>query len=171
MRCDEADPLIDAYAEGALDGAPLAPFAAHIETCAGCRAAVDASRRLSAALAAMPVAVPSAAADARTLAAVAEEIAWTRRRVRLRRTLIGAGTAAAAASIAAAIFVAAPAALLLAEQTPRFAEVVDAWLRLRAVPALAGSSGMLVALVATIVAVAAIERFVAEKPRAMRDAR
>jgi len=165
MRCDDADALIDAYAEGALGDA--APLEAHLAHCARCSAALAFSRRLTASIAAMPAATPSAAADARVLAAAEAERAWARARTRLRRRLVGAGAVAAAAS-----FVAAFAVTPLTERAigllPDLAEAADAWLRFRAAPALTEARGPLAGCLGLLLFIAVVERCTARSERAAR---
>jgi hypothetical protein len=158
MRCDDAAPLIDAFAEGVLDGDERAPVAAHVAACEACSRAVLASRRLSLAIARLPAASPSAAADALVLAAIEEERAWAAWRARTRRRVLAAGAAIGAVAVACAVLVATPAAAWLAGHAPEFLRLVDSWLRLRAAPALAENRGALVAAVAAILLLAVLDR-------------
>jgi anti-sigma factor RsiW len=157
MRCDEAAPLIDAFAEDALDDAQRASVAAHVAVCDACARAVAASRRLSLALAALPHAAPSAAADARALAAVEEERAWARWRSRMRK-VVAAASVAAAAVMVLAVFVATPAAAWVTARAPSLLRAGETWLRLHGAPALAETRGPLLAAVAVLLAIAIIER-------------
>lgn len=162
MRCDEADALIDAYAEGAL--ADTAAFEAHVAACARCGAALAQSRRLSTSLASLPAASPSSAADARVLAAIEEERAWARTRAAIRRRLLGAGAVAAAAALVAALAV-GPLTSRAVGLLPGLAETAGTWFRLRAVPAIEQARGPLVGALALLVLVAAVERIAARTGR------
>jgi anti-sigma factor RsiW len=171
MRCDEFADLIDAFAEDALDEAERAPVAAHVAACETCRLAVAASQRLSASLASLPESAPSAAADARALAAVEEEREWARWRARTRRVVVGAGTAAAALAILGTVFVATPATMWFADHVPALLRVGESWLRLRAAPAIEESRGTLVAALVVLVVVAALDRGIARWTPASQRAR
>ena len=163
MRCDDADALIDAYADGALEDA--APLEAHLAACARCRDALELSRRISARFAALPSVTPSRAADARVLAAAEAERAWARSRAKLRRRLIGAGAGAAAAAALVAAFLVTPLTERALGVLPELTDAAGAWLRFRAAPALLDARGTLVASLALLVALAVIERFAARAPR------
>jgi anti-sigma factor RsiW len=163
MRCDDADALIDAYAEGALDEA--APLEAHLAACARCRDALELSRRISARFAALPSATPSPAVDARVLAAAEAERAWARSRANLRRRLIGAGIGAAAAAALVAAFFVTPLTERVLGVLPDLADAAGAWLRFRAAPALTEARGTLIASVALLVALLVVERIAARAPR------
>ena len=54
MRCAQVGPLVERYVDGALDTARAARIAAHAETCARCRARIDAARTLQGILAVGP---------------------------------------------------------------------------------------------------------------------
>jgi hypothetical protein len=161
MRCEDADPLIDEFAEGCLDEVAHRAFADHLDACARCRLAVDSSRRLAAALAALPAAAPSPAADARVLAAVEEERSWARWRVRTRRRVAGLAAATVAGTAAVGAFVALPAASWLDGYFASMTHVAESWLRLRAAPALFEARGTLVAALIVLMAIAAIDRALA----------
>ena len=51
MTCPDAEPLLAAAADGALDEARQARLDAHLATCASCRAALDDQRQIAAILA------------------------------------------------------------------------------------------------------------------------
>jgi len=171
MRCDEADALIDAFVEDSLGAAERALFMSHVDGCARCRAAVDASRRLSAALAALPVAAPSAAADARTRAVVEEEIAWARWRARSRRALIALAATAAVALAAFGAFVATPAAASIDESAATLLRVGETWMRVHAVPTLYEARWTLAAGFLLFVVIAALDRMYSRDEAASRLAR
>jgi hypothetical protein len=162
MRCDDADALIDAYAEGAL--ADPGPLEAHVAACARCGAALALSRRLTVSLGALPSRVPSAAADARVLAAADAERAWARTRARVRRGLVGAGVAAAAAALVAAVAL-APLTQRAVGTLPDLAEAAGTWLRVRGAPTLAEARAPLVGALALLLLVAVVERVAARSAR------
>jgi anti-sigma factor RsiW len=162
MRCDEADALIDAFAEGAEgDDAALRE---HVAACARCTDAVARSRWLTASFATLRAESPSPAADARVLAAIEEERRWARARARTRRRLLGAGAIAATVALIAALFV-TPVTERVVGIVPALAETAGAWLRFRVAPALEELRGPLAGALALIVAVAVIERIAAHVPR------
>jgi len=164
MRCDEADALIDAFAEDALDGAERAFVAEHVAACERCRLAVDASRRLSSAIAALPSPQPSAAADARVLAAVAEERAYEVFRARNRHRL--AALAGAAVVAAATVVVVASDQRRLARGPSRVPRPrrcsLDAY---EGLPELGRAFPAIVAAVFACAAIVAVERAFAVRPR------
>jgi anti-sigma factor RsiW len=171
MRCDEADALIDAYVEDSLGAAERAVIASHVDGCARCRAAVDASRRLSSALAALPTTAPSAAADARTRAAIEEEIAWARWRARSRRAVLALAAAAAVAMAAFGALVAAPAAASIDDSASALLRVAETWLRVHAVPTLYEARWTLVGGFLLFVVVASLDRMYSRDEAAARTAR
>jgi anti-sigma factor RsiW len=162
MRCDDADALIDAFAEGALDDD--AALREHVAACARCTEALARSRRLTASLATLRSVSPSAAADARVLAAVEEERRWARARASIRRRLLGAGAVAAAAALVAALCV-TPVTERVVGVMPALAETAAAWLRFRVARSLEEVRGPLVGVLALLVAVAVIERVAARTAR------
>jgi hypothetical protein len=167
MRCDEADALIDALAEEALSPAERVPLDAHVAGCARCSAALAASLALSATLSALPLVHPSPAADARALAAVAEERAWAAWRARMRRRVLVFGSAAALVACVGVVFVVTPAASFLLERAPNLARVGSGWLRWRAAPALLEALPTMLTALGIVAAVAVAERSF----RATRSAR
>jgi len=158
MRCEDADGLIDAFVEDALPRASQSELAAHVEKCARCRLAVEASRRLSAALSRLPSAAPSAAADARALAVVEEERAWTRRRAWIRRASVACAAVAVVAVVLFGVFVATPASASMNGAAATLLRAGESWLRLRALPAVFEARGTIAAAFVLFVVVAAIDR-------------
>jgi anti-sigma factor RsiW len=176
MRCDEADDLIDAFVEDGfdergLDAARRRDVDAHVATCARCGRALDASRRLSSALARLPVAAPSAAADARARAAIEEVMAWARWRARSRRALVALAATAAVATAAFGVFVAAPAAASLDQSAAALLRVGETWMRVHAVPTLFEARWTLVGAFLLFVVVAALDRMFTRDEAAARPAR
>jgi len=171
MRCDEADSLIDAFVEDALDAATRGALAAHVDACARCARAIDASRSLSASLARLPVAAPSAAADARARAAIEEEMAWARWRARSRRAVIALAATAAVALTVFGVLFAAPVASAVDESAAAVLRIVETWLRVHAAPTLIESRGTLVAAFLLFVVVAALDRMYSRDEAAARPAR
>lgn len=168
MRCDEADALIDALAEDALEASERAQLEGHLGSCARCAAALAASRALTLSLARVPVAALPAGVDVRVRAALAEEQSWARQRARLRR---GAATAAAfGAALAASVvvFLAAPLAGAVAESADTVTRVVTSWTRLRALPALDAAQGPLAAIAVTLAALVLLERATSARLTASR---
>jgi anti-sigma factor RsiW len=171
MRCEDADALIDAFVEAALEAPERRALEEHVGACARCGRALAASRRLSAALAALPASSPSAAADARARAAVDEEIAWARWRTRTRRVVAGLAAAAAVVVVAFAAFVAAPAAASVGSSVAAMLRMSETWLRLHAAPTLFELRWTLVAGFVLFVVVAALDRTMSRAESAARPAR
>jgi anti-sigma factor RsiW len=159
MKCSDADLLIDACAEDALDAAARASLDPHLAACARCRAALAASRRLSASLAALPFASPSAAADLRVLAAAEEERAWARRRTRLYRTILGAAAAAAVVGVVAV----GPVATWISTAAPPLARAGEAWMRAHST-SLADARGPLVGAVVLLLGISLMDRAFSRRP-------
>jgi anti-sigma factor RsiW len=164
MRCDETDALIDAFVEDAVDHPTRRAVEEHLAACGSCRIAVDASRALSRRLATIPPAVPSPSVDARVLAAVAEEIAWARRRAAIRRAVAATIVAAAAGG---ALLV-GPLAAWTRSMVAGAAGDVGAWLGSSVVPAVLAARGTIGAVVAAAAVVVAIETSLARRRLAAR---
>ena len=98
MSHEPFDTLVPVYAVGALDGADLAQFEAHLPTCAACQASVrDAEDTLArAALSAPPLAPPATAREALVRRIAERSRGWDRGWLRWAAT-----TAVAAATTAA----------------------------------------------------------------------
>ncbi|MGM0412388.1 MAG: anti-sigma factor family protein, partial [Pseudomonadota bacterium] len=54
MNCQDVQRDLDEFLDGTLDGSTHSATAAHIEDCEGCRQALEETRRLRTALAALP---------------------------------------------------------------------------------------------------------------------
>lgn len=73
MTCDERRADLILYLEGELEPAERAELEAHLATCAACAAALEAERRLSGTLGALPGFQPAADFEARFWARIARE--------------------------------------------------------------------------------------------------
>ena len=109
MDCKRDTEMLTAYVDGELGGAERAELESHLETCAGCRDAVAAQRRLAEMFAALPEVTPAGDFEARFWARIARERdaapgfgARLRAAFSLRRALVLTGAAAAALAFLAA---------------------------------------------------------------------
>lgn len=50
MRCDDAQPILDAYLDGELDAGNVLAVEGHLSTCVACQARIDAAKALSASI-------------------------------------------------------------------------------------------------------------------------
>jgi hypothetical protein len=162
MRCDEADPFLDAFAEEALEPQEARAVADHVAACARCTRALAQARALSAVLARPLALAPTAAVDARVLAAVEEERRWAAFCRRTRNRIALAGLAVTALAVAGALL-SQSAVPWVAGRAESLATFLLLWIRWQAIPALDAALPALVALVAAAAAVAGIERAV--RPR------
>lgn len=76
MRCDEAGPLLLGWEEGRLDAAAARRVGQHLEHCEACREIVEAQRRVSAILAARPLAEAPWGFSNRVMARLATAPGW-----------------------------------------------------------------------------------------------
>lgn len=171
MTCDDAGTLIDAFAEDALDEPQRVAVAEHVAGCARCRRAVEASRRLTLSLAALPAARTPATTDARVLAAVEEDRRYAASLGRTRR-LLGAAAAFAAVAVAGlAVAAASPVPAIVVGRGESLVREAALWLRWNAVPAVDAATGPAIAVAALVLLVAATERLtlrVRTSPRVAR---
>ncbi len=168
MRCDEADALIDAFAEDALDVGERETVAAHLETCAACRRALAAARRLTSSLVSLPSAEPSYAADARVLAAVEEERAWAAARSRSRRMAAAFAAFAVLATAGTVALAYSPSSTWIAERATVVVHSLELWVRFRAATVAVAALGPLAAILGLLVLVAVMERATAPRRFASR---
>ncbi|HEX6837490.1 MAG TPA: zf-HC2 domain-containing protein [Polyangia bacterium] len=101
-RCEEIQPLVRDATRGRLHGEEAAHVAAHLLTCAACRALADEERELDRRLDELPQRPASLALKRRLAARLPDAAARTRRRVS-RGTMVAASLAAAACVALAAV--------------------------------------------------------------------